>query len=142
MLKIDVGDDVPKQVVSSLVKHYKAEELSDRQVVVYCNIKPGKLCGYESQAMILAGVKDNKSDNEICELLTPPPGTKEGTKVMCGGLQAGSIEMSTKNISKVWGRVQPVLTMSEKKQACFDGNAMTLGGKAITTRSVSSVNIY
>uniref|UniRef100_A0A1X7SH68 tRNA-binding domain-containing protein n=1 Tax=Amphimedon queenslandica TaxID=400682 RepID=A0A1X7SH68_AMPQE len=51
--KIDVGDKEPRTVVSGLVKYFKEEELLGKKVVMLCNIKPSKMRGIESQAMLL-----------------------------------------------------------------------------------------
>eukprot|EP00930_Biecheleria_cincta_P070901 TRINITY_DN58479_c0_g1_i1.p1 TRINITY_DN58479_c0_g1~~TRINITY_DN58479_c0_g1_i1.p1 ORF type:complete len:650 (+),score=136.86 TRINITY_DN58479_c0_g1_i1:63-2012(+) len=144
LLKINVGEDKPRQVVSSLVKHYKAEELKNRQVVVYCNIKPGKMRGFESQAMVLAATQDKGAENEKCELLAPPEGTAEGTRPMCGKLEVGSLSegVSVKNISKVWGQVQPLLQTSGAKEAMFEGTTLTMKGNAVTVPSLTGVGIY
>lgn len=108
---------------NSLVKHYKPEELQNRQVMVYCNIKPGKMRGYDSQAMVLAATKDKHQDNELCELLAPPAGAKEGSRPSCGDLEVGSASagVSVKNISKMWGQAQPLFLIDESKRATFNG---------------------
>jgi len=144
LLKVDVGEEQPRQVVSSLVKHYKEEELKDRQVVVYCNIKPGKMRNFESQAMVLAATKDKGAEAEQCELLAPPPGTLEGTRVMCGDLEAGSLSaaQSIKHISKVWNQVQPLLQTNGKCEATFNGTVWTMKEGPVTVGSLSSVGIY
>lgn len=143
-LEINVGEEKPRQVVSSLVKHYKAEELQNRQVVVYCNIKPGKMKGIESQAMILAATADKGSDTERCELLAPPADTPEGTRAMFGGFEAGSLsdKQSLKNISKVFGAVQPNLTTNDAKEATFSGTTLTMKEAPITVASLTGVGIY
>lgn len=51
--KIDVGEEQPRTVVSGLVAYVSLEELQDRHVVVLCNLKPQKMRGIESQAMLL-----------------------------------------------------------------------------------------
>lgn len=53
------------------------------------------------------------------ELITPPAATKEGERPTCGDLAVGSTSegVSTKNISKVWGQVQPLLTVNDGCQA-------------------------
>jgi methionyl-tRNA synthetase len=143
LLKVDVGDPEPRQVVSSLVKHYKAEELTDRGVMVYCNIKPGKMRGIESQAMVLAATANKHADDEKCELLSPPDGAKVGTRPACGSLQVGSLSenVSVKNISKVWGTVQPLLQTDESGQAMFKGTTLTLQDTAVKVPSLTGVEI-
>lgn len=51
--KIDVGEPEPRTVVSGLVAHVSQEDLHDRLVLVLCNLKPQKMRGIESQAMLL-----------------------------------------------------------------------------------------
>ncbi|HAS88044.1 MAG TPA: methionine--tRNA ligase [Desulfovibrio sp.] len=54
LVKIDTGEDEPRQVVAGLAEFFKPEELEGRQVVVVVNLKPRKLRGEVSQGMILA----------------------------------------------------------------------------------------
>lgn len=42
------------QVVSGIAEFYKPEELMDRLVVVFCNLKEGNVRKVRSQAMVLA----------------------------------------------------------------------------------------
>lgn len=51
--KIDVGEPEPRTVVSGLVAYVCQEDLQDRLVLVLCNLKPQKMRGIESQAMLL-----------------------------------------------------------------------------------------
>lgn len=53
-LIVDIGDE-KRQIVAGIKGHYAPEELVGKKVVVLCNLKPAKLCGVESQGMILAG---------------------------------------------------------------------------------------
>merc|ERR1719428_1591451 len=143
LLKVDIGDAEPRQVLTGLQKHYKADQLKDRSVVVYCNIKPGKMMGLESQAMVLAATKDKGADNEICKVLDPPAGVTAGTRVKCGSYEIGSLSdtISVKNISKVWTQVMPDLKTDDKCQASFQGQTLTLDGKAVTTEKLTGVPI-
>ncbi len=60
--QIRIGDEV-RQIVSGIANYYKPEEMVGKKVVVVTNLKPAKLCGIESQGMILAAGddKDNLS---------------------------------------------------------------------------------
>lgn len=51
--KIDIGEEQPRTVVSGLVAYFSQEELQDRLVVLLCNLKPQKMRGIESRAMLL-----------------------------------------------------------------------------------------
>ncbi|MBN2111068.1 MAG: methionine--tRNA ligase [Methanosarcinaceae archaeon] len=53
-LEVDIGDDSPRQVVAGLAEYYKPEEMVGKTVNVLVNLKPVKLCGVESQGMLLA----------------------------------------------------------------------------------------
>lgn len=52
-LRIDIGYE-QRQVVSGIAKWYKPEDLVGKKIIVVANLKPAKLCGVESQGMILA----------------------------------------------------------------------------------------
>ncbi len=55
--QIRVGDEV-RQIVSGISQYYKPEEIVGKKVAVITNLKPTKLCGVESQGMILAAGDD------------------------------------------------------------------------------------
>ena len=58
-LSLKVGGD-RRTVVSGIAEYYKPEELIGKTVVMVYNLKPAKLCGVESQGMILCAEKDGK----------------------------------------------------------------------------------
>lgn len=137
LLKVDIGGE-ERQVVTGLVKHYKSEELDQRKVVVYCNIKPGKMRGLESQAMVLAATLNKGSDNEKCEVLDPGQGAKVGTRLNCAGFEVGCLSdtVNVKKISSVWSAVQPELKTSSKTEAMFKGQPLTVDGKPIKAPTI------
>lgn len=53
-LKVDLGEAEPRQIVAGIAKHYSAEELVGRKIIVVANLKPAKLMGHLSQGMLLA----------------------------------------------------------------------------------------
>ena len=75
--QIKIGAET-RQIVSGIAKYYKPEEMVGKKVAVITNLKPCKLCGVESQGMILAAGddegnlsvvtvdKDIVSGSEIC----------------------------------------------------------------------------
>ncbi len=77
MSQIRVGKEI-RQIVSGIADYYKPEEMVGKKVAVITNLKPCKLCGVESQGMILAAGddmgnlsvmtvdKDIVSGSEIC----------------------------------------------------------------------------
>ena len=56
-LQLDLGYE-KRQVVSGIAKFYSPEELVGKKVIVVANLKPAKLCGIDSEGMILAGGED------------------------------------------------------------------------------------
>ena len=58
--QIRIGDEV-RQIVSGIAAYYKPEEMVGKKVAVVTNLKPCKLCGVESQGMILAAADDENN---------------------------------------------------------------------------------
>ena len=60
--ELQIGDE-KRTIVSGIQKYYKPEELIGRKLVVCTNLKPRKICGIESQGMIISAWddKDNLS---------------------------------------------------------------------------------
>ncbi len=53
-LTLNDGTATPRTVASGIAKWYKPEDLIGHTVIVVSNLKPAKLCGVESNGMILA----------------------------------------------------------------------------------------
>lgn len=53
-LTLDDGSGTPRTVASGIAQWYKPEDLIGRSIIVVANLKSAKLCGVESQGMILA----------------------------------------------------------------------------------------
>ena len=54
LMKIDIGEEQPRQVLAGIAQFYEPENLINRKVVVVANLKPRKLRGLESQGMVVA----------------------------------------------------------------------------------------
>ena len=54
LLKIDLGEEQPRQVLAGIAQYYEPEKLIGRKVVIVANLKPRKLRGFESQGMVVA----------------------------------------------------------------------------------------
>jgi len=74
-LTVDIGRET-RQVVAGIANSYKLDDLVGMQVVVLVNLKPAKLFGIESQAMLLAADVAGKA-----VLLRPSEKVETGTKV-------------------------------------------------------------
>lgn len=74
--QIRVGSEV-RQIVSGIRGSYKPEDMVGKKVIVVTNLKPAKLCGVESQGMILAAMNEK---GEI-SVLTPDRDMIAGSEV-------------------------------------------------------------
>ncbi|MCO6474566.1 MAG: methionine--tRNA ligase [Melioribacteraceae bacterium] len=75
-LQVDLGFE-KRQIVAGISKHYEAEELIGKNIVVVANLKSAKLFGHESQGMVLAA--ETKDGNLF--LLEPNGKSGLGSKV-------------------------------------------------------------
>ena len=71
---VKFGDEV-RTIVSGIAKHYKPEEMVGKKVVFVTNLAPRKICGIESQGMIL-GAED---ENGNFSLVVPEKDVADGT---------------------------------------------------------------
>ena len=56
--QVKIGSQV-KQIVSGIKKHYSAEEMVGKKVMVLVNLKPAKLAGVLSEGMLLCAEDEN-----------------------------------------------------------------------------------
>lgn len=72
LLKLTLFDGVKERTVASgLALYYKPQELVGRRVVLVSNLKPAKLCGVESQGMILAATDKDQVKVIFVDDMTP-----------------------------------------------------------------------
>ena len=75
LLKLTVFDGTENRtVISGIALNYKPEDLVGKTVILVSNLKPAKLCGIESQGMILAA--DCGKDIKVIFLDGVPAGSK------------------------------------------------------------------
>lgn len=74
-LMVNMGSKT-RQIVSGLAKHYSADELVGKNVIVIANLKPAKLRGTDSCGMILAA-----SDGDMLKICTVDGEIAPGTQV-------------------------------------------------------------
>ena len=73
--QIRIGDEI-RQIVSGIAKYYKPEDMVGKKVAVVTNLAPVKLCGVESQGMILAA-----GDGDKLSLLEPDNDILPGSEI-------------------------------------------------------------
>ncbi len=62
-LTLDVGSEVGERVICAGIKeYYSKEELKNKKIVVFINLKPRMMKGIESQGMLLAAVSEDHSE--------------------------------------------------------------------------------
>ena len=76
LVKVDLGEAEPRQVVAGMAEFFAPDELTGRQVVLVANLKPRKIRKELSQGMILAVRTEGGM-----ELLTPSGPVKPGGKI-------------------------------------------------------------
>ena len=74
-LKIDLGSE-QREIVAAVAKAYSPEEMIGKRIVVVTNLKPAKIRGIESKAMLLAA-----KDGEILSLVNVDKDVKKGSKI-------------------------------------------------------------
>merc|ERR1712038_2044510 len=75
---MECGDEEPRTVVAGLGGKIPFEDLIGKKVACVTNLKPAKMRGIESTAMLLAASDGNEGDNEKVELLSIPESVPNG----------------------------------------------------------------
>lgn len=119
---------VVRTVCSGLNGLVPLEEMQGRYVVVVCNLKPVKMRGVKSCAMVLAAsprLKEGEEDHHggPVELVTPPEGSKAGERVFFEGWK-GEPEGVLNPKKKVWETIQPGFTTTENLEVGFDAGVV------------------
>uniref|UniRef100_A0A672KRT2 Aminoacyl tRNA synthase complex-interacting multifunctional protein 1-like n=2 Tax=Sinocyclocheilus grahami TaxID=75366 RepID=A0A672KRT2_SINGR len=123
--QVDVGEAAPRTVVSGLVKHIPLEQMQNRMAVLLCNLKPAKMRGVLSQAMVMCA-----SSPEKVEILDPPSGAMAGDRVTFQGFP-GEPDKELNPKKKVWEQVQPDLRTDDQCVATYKGAAFEVAGKGV-----------
>jgi len=115
---------VVRTVCSGLNGLVPLEEMQGRKVIVVCNLKPVKMRGVKSCAMVLAAsprLKEGEEDNHAgpVELVNPPPDAKAGERVYFEGWK-GEPEGILNPKKKVWEMIQPGFLTTPDLEVAFD----------------------
>jgi aminoacyl tRNA synthase complex-interacting multifunctional protein 1 len=122
-----------RTVCSGLNGLVPLEEMQGRKVVVVCNLKPVKMRGIKSSAMVLAAsprLKEGEADDHKgpVELVTPPADSKAGDRVFFEGFK-GEPEGILNPKKKVWEMFQPGFTTTDDLTVAFDAAVVKEVGK-------------
>lgn len=119
---------VTRTVCSGLNGLVPLEEMQGRKVVVVANLKPVKMRGIKSCAMVLAAspkLAEGEVDNHAgpVELVTPPSDAPAGERVYFEGWQ-GEPEGVLNPKKKVWETIQPGFTTTADLGVGFDAGVV------------------
>ncbi|XP_046403479.1 aminoacyl tRNA synthase complex-interacting multifunctional protein 1 [Ischnura elegans] len=120
---VELGEEKQRTVVSGLVRFIQREELEGRLVALLCNLKPAKMRGVTSEAMVLCA-----STPEKVEVLNPPPGSSPGDIVVCEGFTHRPDPVLNPK-KKVWETVAADLKVNSLGIATYKGVPLTVSGK-------------
>ena len=125
VMTVSLGDGAPVTIVAGLTKHYTADELTGRKVMVLANLAPADLRGVASQGMVLACEKRNK-----LELLDATP-FAVGSLSACHGVTGTDEELAIDTFKGAPFRV-------EDGKVTFDGEPVTVEGVPVGTLHLTS----
>lgn len=134
--KIDCGEPAPRTVISGLVKFIPIEEMKDRYCVVLCNLKPAKMRGILSEAMVMCA-----SSPEKVEILAPPEGSVPGDLVHVEGYpRVPDAVMNPKK--KIFETVAPDLHTNGDLLACYKDKSFVVPGKGpVKAQTLKNVHV-
>lgn len=124
---------VCRTVCSGLNGLVPLEEMQGRKVVVVANLKPVKMRGIKSCAMVLAAspkLKEGEADDHKgpVELVSPPASAKAGERVFFEGWR-GEPEKVLNPKKKIWETFQPGFTTTDALEVAFDAGVVKELGK-------------
>ena len=65
VFKVDIGEEKPRQIISSISEFYKPEDVINKRVVVVANLKKAIFGGMESDGMLMCASLANDEDVEL-----------------------------------------------------------------------------
>jgi methionine--tRNA ligase beta chain len=78
-LTVDSGKEIGKRTICAGIKqYYSKEELKDKKIVIFVNLKPRLMKGIESQGMLLAAVSE---DHSKVVLISPEKEIENGCRI-------------------------------------------------------------
>lgn len=138
---VDCGDvsGEPRTVVAGIAGKIHVDELIGKRVVAVTNLKPAKMRGIESRAMLLAATNGGSGDDETVELLQVPDGVPNGELLCFEGkeLSVPDEMLKSKGALKAFERAKEGMRANADGEVSFlqDGQSfrlMTSGGPVRT----------
>ncbi|KAK8378311.1 hypothetical protein O3P69_011064 [Scylla paramamosain] len=123
--QVDIGEEKKRTVVSGLVRFIPVEEMQNRMAVLLCNLKPAKMRGVTSEAMVMCA-----STPEKVEILAPPEGSQPGDLVEFEGFTRHPDPVLNPK-KKIFETCAPDLKTNADKVAVYKGVPFTVPGKGV-----------
>ncbi|OON17557.1 putative methionine--tRNA ligase, beta subunit, partial [Opisthorchis viverrini] len=121
--KVDLGEGRLRTVVSGLVKFVPLEELQNRIGIFMCNLKPAKMRGVESEAMLMCASAPEAGVVE--PLVIGSEDVKLGDPVIVPGFEHNpDSQLNPKK--KIFEQVKPDLRVDQDGYATYKGVRWTL----------------
>lgn len=126
--KLNCGDvneagepEEPRTVVAGLAGKISYDELMGRKVACITNLKPAKMRGIESTAMLLAASDGKEGDDETVQLLNIPASVPNGELLTFENKEVGEPDamLKSKGALKVWDRVKSKLRVNKDGEATY-----------------------
>jgi glutaminyl-tRNA synthetase len=143
---IDCGDasGEPRTVVAGIAGKIHVDELIGKRVVAVTNLKPAKMRGIESQAMLLAATNGGTGDDETVELLQVPDGVPNGELLCFEGKDSSTPDamLKSKGALKAFERAKEGMRANADGEASFlqDGKSFRLMSSGGPVRTASLRN--
>lgn len=119
--KAEDGSPEYRTIVAGLAGKIPLEELVGKKIVAVTNLKPAKMRGIESTAMLLAASDGAEGDNEKVELLNVPQEVPNGELLSIDGMEASEPDpmMKSKGALKAFDRAKQGLFANTDSEATW-----------------------
>jgi len=121
--EVDLGEPKTRTVVSGLAKYVPLDQMANRVAIFMCNLKPAKLKGVLSEAMVMCASKDG-----VTEIVDPPAGCQPGDRVQVSGYP-GEPDAQLNPKKGVWEAVMPDLQLNEEGVATYKSTPWAISGR-------------
>ena len=99
ILKVDVGEEEPRTVVTNIKSFYPPERMMGRKLLIIANLKPANFRGVKSFGMLMAA-EDLDMGGDSLQLLDPACDVPNGTRFDCG-MEISESRADMKHVERV-----------------------------------------
>lgn len=121
--EVDLGEGQPRTAVSRVMTNTPTEQMSESLCVCVCNGRAVRVRGVLSKVHVLCA-----TDSAHLEMIAPPPSAQPGDRVTFNNYPG---EPDRELSPRVFGRLQPDLSIDVRGVACYRGVAFEVKGKGL-----------